>query len=173
MLYIGKIEPRRNCFFLADVLKKLRKKGINAVLVAVGNGKEDYCQSFENHIEELELEDYVYRIKAAEQKYLSYIYRNTDVFLLPTAYEIFGMVLLEAMYFGKPVITTQNGGSDMLIENGKTGIVENELNAKKWAEDIILATKNKKLGNNAAEYIKNNSTWELLADKFIEAYKNI
>lgn len=173
LLYIGKIEPRRNCLFLADVLKKLRKKGINAVLVAVGNGKEDYCQSFENHIEELELEDYVYRIKAAEQKYLSYIYRNTDVFLLPTAYEIFGMVLLEAMYFGKPVITTQNGGSDMLIENGKTGIVENELNAKKWAEDIILATKNKKLGKNAAEYIKNNSTWELLADEFIEAYKNI
>lgn len=173
LLYIGKIEPRRNCLFLIDVLNKLREKGINAVLVAVGNGKEDYCQSFENHIAELELEDYVYRIKAAEQKYLSYIYQNTDVFLLPTIYEIFGMVLLEAMYFGKPVITTQNGGSDMLIQNGKTGITEPEFNAEKWAEDIILATKNKELGKNAAEHIKSNCTWELLADKFIKAYKSI
>ncbi len=173
LLYIGKIEPRRNSLFLIDVLNKLREKGIDAKLIIVGNGKEDYLAKFAGHINELNLGDYIYKISAAEQKYLSYIYQNTDVFLLPTIYEIFGMVLLEAMYFGKPVITTQNGGSDILIQNGKTGIIEPAFDAEKWAEDVISASKNKELGKNAAEYIKNNCTWELLADKFTEAYKSI
>lgn len=141
LLYIGKIEPRRNCLFLIDVLNKLREKGVDAKLIIVGSGKEDYLAKFDAHINELKLGDYIYKINAAEQKYLSYIYQNTDVFLLPTIYEIFGMVLLEAMYFGKPVITTQNGGSDMLIQNGKTGIIEPEFNAEKWAKDIISASK--------------------------------
>lgn len=51
------------------------------------------------------------------------VYQQADFFLLPTEYEIFGMVLLEAMFFRRVVLTTPNGGADMLLRSGENGIV--------------------------------------------------
>ena len=111
-----------------------------------------------------------------EQKYLSKVYKECDMFLLPTIYDIYGMVLLEAMYFGIPTVTTENGGSNMMIENGVNGYVINEFNAKKWA-DLISVTVNDKqkckdIGACAHKTIVNNFTWDCLADRFIEVYQS-
>lgn len=69
-----------------------------------------------------------------EQKYLSGVYNLADFFLLPTEYEIFGMVLLEAMYYKTVVLTTDNGGSSTLIDNGRNGYI---LKDKKASELVI------------------------------------
>lgn len=71
-----------------------------------------------------------------QQEELSNIYKISDIFLLPTEYEIFGMVLLEAMYFGLPVITTYNGGSSTIIENGKNGFICSKLDKAEWKEIV-------------------------------------
>ena len=71
-----------------------------------------------------------------EQKYLAGVYGLADIFLLPTEYEIFGMVLLEAMYYHSVVLTTLNGGSSTLIDNGKNGFVLTLNNANDWADCI-------------------------------------
>ena len=67
-----------------------------------------------------------------EQKYLSDVYNLADFFLLPTKYEIFGMVLLEAMYYKTVVLTTDNGGSSTLIDNGRNGYILQDENASKF-----------------------------------------
>lgn len=78
----------------------------------------------------------MYTMHRIEQRYLSRVYQACTAFLFPSTYEIFGMVLMEAMYFGLPVISCENGGSTMLIKNGINGFVQNELNAEKWAEKL-------------------------------------
>ena len=107
-----------------------------------------------------------------KDKLLEY-YRNSDVFLLPTRYEIFGMVLLEAMYFGLPVITTRNGGSCTLI-NSENGIVIDNFDVNTWAEKIEKLLSNseecKKIGENAHKTIAEEYTWDALADRFLQAY---
>lgn len=173
LLYIGRIEPRRNIPFLFDVLKGVRDKGINAALVVIGTGDSDYKKTAFDHARNIGVIDSVYYIDKLEQNYLSLVYDRCDIFLLPTHYEIFGMVLLEAMFFGKIVVTTENGGSDMLISNGDDGIVIKEFDVNKWVNAIIENKDDSRIGKNAAIKIKDRFIWDCLADKFIEIYKRV
>lgn len=111
-----------------------------------------------------------------EQKYLSQIYSKSDFFLLPTEYEIFGMVLLEAMYFGNIVFTTRNGGALTLIKNAVNGFILDGLDVSKWANLILSIYENKQLKNsvavNSTVSIK-NYTWDNLVDLFCKQYSTI
>ena len=171
LLYIGRLEPRRNIPFLFDVLKGVRDNGMDAMLIVVGNGVEKYKNSVFGYAREIGVADSIYYIEKLEQKYLSCVYEKCNIFLLPTYYEIFGMVLLEAMYFGKTAITTENGGSDMLITKNKDGIIIKEFNKAKWVEAIVKNIDDLSIGMNAHSKITGNFTWGNLADKFIEVYK--
>lgn len=65
------------------------------------------------------------------------VYQSCDAFSLPTRYEIFGMVLLEAMYYGLPTFTTYNGGSSTLM-NQENGIIINSIDMIKLSKIIFL-----------------------------------
>lgn len=172
LLYIGRIEERRNIPFLFDILNELKNRNVNAKLVMIGNGDEEYCKNCFDYAKRCGVFDSIYHIKKAEQKYLQYAYKNTDIFLLPTRYEIFGMVLLEAMYFGTPAITTKNGGSQMLIKNGIDGQIINEFDAKIWCDKIIEISHNStEISQNAHKKITEKFTWDVLSDKFISTYE--
>lgn len=178
LLYIGAIEPRRNALYLLDLLKKLKDEGFAVTLVLIGKYKNVVYQSqFESTIKEYDLKDSILYIPRVEQKYLGYVYRHCDIFLLPTIYDIYGMVLLEAMYYGIPTLTTVNGGSNMMIKDGENGFVFDNFNLKTWTDQIKKLSEDKKLANkigkNAHDTIVNEFTWDALADKFIEEYKKI
>lgn len=136
LLYIGKIEKRRNIIFLIDLMKKLCEKKNNIKLIIIGKGDKKYFNKVCKHIKDCHLEKNITLIDAIEQSKLMEYYNKCSWFLLPTNYEIWGMVLMEAIYFNKPIITTYNGGSSSLIQNEKNGYIL-DLNIDKWA-DIIL-----------------------------------
>lgn len=175
LLYIGVIEPRRNSLFLLDILKELKKKGLNFKLIMIGRYKNEvYKKVFNARVHELELSDNIYYISRVEQKYLSQVYTNTDVFLLPTIYDIYGMVLLESMYFGMPTITSINGGSNMMVDDGINGFIIPKFDAKVWADKVIELSEDKKycekIGDAAHKTIAEKFTWNKLASKFIDIY---
>lgn len=176
LLYIGVIEPRRNSLFLLDILKSLVYKHLSFKLILIGRfGNEDYRKQFWNKVDTEKLNDYIIYIPRVEQKYLSQVYNNTDVFILPTIYDIYGMVLLESMYFSKPTLTTINGGSNMMIENGVNGFVFEKFDSDEWASciyDLACDTdKCKIIGDKAHDTIINGFTWDKLADKFVIIYE--
>ena len=178
LLYIGAIEPRRNATFLLDILKKVKDDGLQVTLVLIGKYKDaEYREIFENKIEDYNLSDSIYYVERVEQKYLSFVYKHCDIFLLPTIYDIYGMVLLEAMYYGIPTLTTLNGGSNMMIKDGENGYVFECFDLKSWTDRIKKLAKDKQLsedmGKKAHDTIINGFTWDALADKFIEAYNKI
>ena len=88
------------------------------------------------HAASLGIQDDIVYQERMEQKYLSGVYRLADFFLLPTEYEIFGMVLLEAMYYKTVVLTTNNGGSSTLIENSRNGYILENKKASEWAKIV-------------------------------------
>ena len=173
LLYIGALEERRNIPFLLDVFKKVCDSNPECQLVLIGKGHPDYTSACEQKIRNLSLSDRIIRCERLEQKYLKAVYEYSEAFLLPTRYEIFGMVLLEAMYFGLPVFTTYNGGSSTLM-NAENGIVLESLDAETWAEKIISVLNNEnlanKIGENARKTITEKYTWDALADRFLEVY---
>ena len=174
--YIGKLEPRRNTTFLIDLFKSITDKRKNIKLLIIGRGEEDYKKICFDKIKEYGLEDKVIYVEKLQQELLPKIYYSSDVFLLPTRYEIFGMVLLEAMYFGVPVITTYNGGSDMLIEDGKSGKIIDDFDIKKWEKTVEILLDNndlrEKMIKYAKEKIEQEFTWDALTDKFLEVFQN-
>ncbi len=177
LLYVGSIEERRNTLFLLDILSDLLYKKINVVLIIVGkSSSKKYEMLFHNKISQLNLKNFVIHIPVLQQNIISQIYSCSDIFLLPTRYDIFGMVLLEAMYYRKPVLTTMNGGSNMMIKSGENGYVLDSFKVDLWSDKIITLIENsnlrKLMGGKAHNTIVKQFTWENLVNMFIDIYRN-
>lgn len=170
LLYIGKIEERRNILFLLQLIKEINKDNSKFKLILVGKGPKEYINKCKNFINENNIKNNVVYIESLKQEEIPQLYNISDMFLLPTQHEIFGMVILESMYFGLPVITTYNGGSSVLINNNKNGFIES-LNIERWKNIIINNINNTDVRKNAKATIDNEFTWDKLSDKFIEVYK--
>lgn len=175
VLYVGRFEERRNIPFVFDVFYHLLRQCPKAKLYMIGTGDSNYVNQAFDYAKKLGIVDYIIWQEKMEQKYLSNVYTLADFFLLPTEYEIFGMVLLEAMYYKSVVLTTRNGGSSTLIENGIDGFILEDMEATKWAACMKEVYEDKgrmqEIQSNASWKIKNNFTWDILADRFIEQYE--
>lgn len=175
LIYVGKIEERRNVFFLLDILDKLLQMRKDVRLYVIGNGEHDYIQHFLERAEPFCEAGFLEYIPSTSQTELAKIYQKVNLMVFPTNYDIFGMVLLEALYFGLPVISSKNGGADMLIENGINGLIETSFDALKWAEKISELISDSKQYEN----IKNNLSakdqvkldWNNIAEQFITGYQ--
>lgn len=175
LLYVGKIEERRNVYFLLEVFRKLRSSKEKVHLTIIGSGEAAYVQRFLEELRpELEEGTVTYVPKAAQRE-LAAFYHAAELFLFPTQYDIFGMVLLEAMYCGLPAVSSRNGGSATLIENGTSGVIVPEFDACVWAEEItkLLADRNalRSMGAAAAGTIEEHFTWDRIAEAFEEEYR--
>lgn len=176
LLYIGHLDPGRNILFILETLKAVRDKGHAVVLNLVGTGEKEYTEKCRNYIKANKLDRNIHYVKMLEQKYLSRLYQRSDFFLLPTRYDIFGMVLLEAMYYGLAVLTTVNGGSGMMIEHGRNGFCL-MLDAGEWAKRIIMLHSDKKMlrriKQSARKTVAGQFTWDALVPLFLEQYERV
>ena len=175
LLYIGVLEERRNILFLIDILIELHRRNIEFRQVIIGRYSSDsYRSMVQDKINMYGLSDKIIYIEKMEQRMLSSIYKICDIFLFPTRYDIFGMVLLEAMYFGLPVITTLNGGSAMLIRDDNNGFIVESSDVNAWVNKIVeLSTNNDKckmVGQNANTTIADSYTWDVLVEKMIKCF---
>lgn len=175
LLYIGKIEERRNIIFLIDILKKINKEREDLRLILVGNGEKEYIDKCKEHSAKNFVREKIHYIESLTQEELTNLYKICEIFVLPTNYDIFGMVLLEAMYFGSVVITTPNGGSKTLIKHDENGYIFKLNQFDQWIniikELIDNDQKRIEIGNNASKNIRENFLWDNLAEKFLEVYR--
>lgn len=175
ILYVGKIEDRRNILFLIDVLNELLRRNINVKLEIIGNGEGDYLQRFLSYSETLRNSGKLIHIANVKQEDISIKYLKSDLFVFPSKYEIFGMVLLESMYFGCPVVTSYNGGSSILMNNNEDGVVVDDFDVMKWANEIETLLndndKRNKISENAKKLIQNDFLWDSLVHRFISLYE--
>lgn len=170
ILYIGSLIERKNFRFMLQVFEKINKKNSDIKFIVIGNGKKSYIEKSLKSISESSINNIKF-VDKIDNKYLKDIYTEADVFILPSKEEIFGMVLLEAMYFGVPVVTSLNGGSSTLINRGINGIIIEEFNVDMWANEVLKICLNKdysdKLRINSQKTIKNNFTWDKIIKKIL------
>ena len=175
ILYVGKLEERRNSVFLLQVMKKLLEKRDDIFCTVIGNGEESYVNSLMPQMDLLKKGGRFQWIRKASQDELAPLYREAEIMLFPSNYEIFGMVLLEAMYCGVVVISTENGGASCLIRNGENGLIENSLDVHAWVSKAIALLEDKERRNlmqkAASDTIRNSFTWDRIADQFVKVYQ--
>lgn len=175
LLYVGVLEDRRNIKFLLEVYKRVLDWDENVRLIVVGKGEKTYVDECFDVMEKLGIRKNISYCPSLKQSELAELYTASDLFLLPSKYEIFGMVLLESLYFGLPVVSSYNGGAATLMSDKDVGIVEFDFDAEKWSEDIVGLLNNKKererMSNNAALLIKTEFMWDSIAKKMLNEYQ--
>lgn len=151
LLYIGVLEERRNIKFLFDIVKNILESNSDIVLLMVGKGKKKNSTEYFDYMKSIGIEENVIYIEKVSQDQIKKLYSLSNVFILPTKYEIFGMVILESMYFGVPVVTSLNGGSSMLIENEKNGYILENFIVEEWSNRILFLLNNENIGKKIGE----------------------
>ena len=113
----------------------------------------------------------IYHLDSMENSQLKFIYPLAKAFLLPSILEIFGMVLLEAMYLGAPIVSSENGGSVTLMSDGTCGQIVKEFDADKWAKAIMRYLDDEKYAKKVVaagqEKIKTTYNWNTIVDRFL------
>ncbi|MCM8803609.1 MAG: glycosyltransferase family 4 protein, partial [Candidatus Omnitrophica bacterium] len=101
---------------------------------------------------------------------------SSDVVVIPSFYEPFGIVALEAMAYGKPIVASKVGGLKEFLTNNKTCLFFIPKDSESLARCIIKVLSNKslsqKLGKNARDVVK-NFDWNKIINKVIKIYREI
>lgn len=173
LLYVGKVEDRRKPLFCMDVYERVKKDFYNCCMVYVGKGP--MLDQVHEYAKGKSLKD-VYFIDQIPQNELPSLYEESSIFILPTRYEIFGMVLLEAMFFGVPVITYKAAGPVDVISNDVDGIVMSDFDADLWSKKIIYHLSKGDcsiMGDKGKKKIVRNYVWPVVAEINYNKYMNI
>lgn len=169
-IQVGQIRKRKNGLGSIQAIKLfMEKTGIEAQLLFVGKIVEkDYAEQINKEGQGL-----VTIHSPVEVNELISIYRENDIFIMPSFSETFGLVYPEAMSQGLPVLYTKGQGFDGQYEDGYVGYPACADDPKDIAEKIQWIVKDyKELSENALEaYDKFN--WEILSENYKEIYLNI
>ena len=130
LLYVGRIAPIKGLETLLDALGCLRGTGHPARLVVVGGDTDERSGGHEGALRRRAtrqgLGDAVTFVGAQSQDRLRDYYVAADATVLPSYYESFGMVALEAMACGSAVIASRVGGLQTTVRDGVTGVLVSE-----------------------------------------------
>jgi D-inositol-3-phosphate glycosyltransferase len=123
---------------------------------------------------ELGIEDLVTFQGAKDQDTLVYYYSAAEMVVVPSHYESFGMVALEAMACGTPVVASKVGGLAFSVQDGETGFLVPNDDPQALASKIRLlladSSLRQRLGQQAAAWASRYS-WRSIADQVLEVYE--
>ena len=166
LLFVGGLLRRKGEYVLLEAARLLKEKGIDFKVVIVGDGPER--EGVENSAIEKGIEDSVKLEGAKFYPQLLYYYNSADLFVLPSFGESFGIVYLEAMACGIPVIGTDATGLPEIIPSEDYGIIIPAGNAVALAEAIEKGLEKEWNKDNIALYARSFSWGERVKD-----YENI
>lgn len=187
ILFVGRIEPLKGVDTLLKALAYIQKtRNLDCCphyLAIIGGDPEDTEQRLTREMgrikdlsQELGLSEIVMFLGKRSQDSLPYYYSAADVVVVPSHYESFGMVALEAMACGTPVVASQVGGLAFLVQDGVTGFVvpngEPELLGQHLIEIILDPDLRDRLGAQGAEIARGYS-WDTIAARILKVYNDL
>ena len=134
-LYVGRITQRKGLKTLLEACSILKSQGYrNFTLLIVGRG--DQQEELEAFIKERNFEEQVKWIGWVEYGKLGAYFSKADIFVFPTYEDVWGMVVPEAMVFGKPILCSNGAASYELIAEGENGYIFDPHDPQQLAEQM-------------------------------------
>ena len=125
-----------------------------------------------NMIKDSNLSANVVLMGQVSHKDISILINASDIFVLPSLSESFGIVQIEALACGKPVVATINGGSEEIITSEQYGYLVEPGNVKQLAEKIIKAL-DKDWDAEVIRAYASIFTWKKIAKKIVSIYEDL
>ena len=185
VLFVGRIEPLKGLDTLIQAMSCLDSQEIHRpVHLAIIGGEPDVIPEdmteemtrLQKLCDELCMGGMVVFLGKRGQDTLPYYYSAAEVVVMPSLYESFGMVALEAMACGTPVIASEVGGLGYLVQNDVTGYTIPDSDPAELCEKLasLLGDANlrESMGQRAAEYALDYA-WEKIAARIVEVYMGL
>ena len=139
LVSIGSLVDKKNIAFLVPIANELLRKNINFIMHVLGDGPNK--TNLQDLVDSNQLTNHII-LHGNVDNVQSFLW-DADIYIHPATYEPFGLVLLEAMAAGLPVICLDGGGNRDIIENGKNGFIIHEQDPKLFAQKIETLINNK------------------------------
>lgn len=181
LLFVGRIEPLKAVDTIIDALDIIWRDHpelLETIRLGIIGGNPDdpadpEISRLRQRVADLDLTPFVDFIGAKDQSLLPYYYAAASAVLVPSDYESFGMVALEAMASGTPVIASEVGGLAFLVEDGKTGFLVPSRDPTALADRITRLLQNPEkqayMRRESAELAR-RYTWSAIADQLLAVF---
>ncbi|MFQ5964070.1 MAG: glycosyltransferase [Candidatus Scalinduaceae bacterium] len=176
ILFLSRIHQKKGLDILSKAYGKLARQRKDVHLLIVGFGEEGYEKKVRRWFEEegvLEQVTFTGMLKGKEKLEA---FAGSDIFVLPSYSENFGMAVIEAMASGLPVIISNQVGIHNEIAEAKAGRVI-ETDAEQLAEAMANLLDNpvtcKEMGENGLKLVKEQFNLDEIAEQMAKAYENI
>lgn len=167
LLFVGNCSKRKNIHTLLEACDLLVKQGIKIILTVVGPISNPEL------LTKLKSLEYVKLVGEVKKDKLLTIYRKSDIFVLPSISETFGLVYAEAMSQGIPIIYTRGQGFDQQFEEGAVGYSVNPNNEYDICQKIIMIMKEYNKISARCLSLVFRFSWRRIGKEYGEIYNNI
>jgi len=168
LLFVGRLVKAKNLFFLLEVIKKLKEKRDDFILLLIGEGEEkDKLNKF---IKENNLSDYVNILEPKSHKELSLYYNVAYLLILLSTNESFGKVIIETGFTNTPTLSSESLGPQDIIKDNINGYLVEINNLDQTLDKLDYLLNNKDLVEQAGKEAKKNF---LLKYSQKETYKKV
>ena len=174
ILYVGRIEPIKGLDVLLDAIKILKEsQEIQLIIVGGSLSGDTNIDKLKGQAEKLGISQDVFFTGSLDQAKLKNYYSAADVFVLPSHYESFGLVALEAMACGTPVIASRVGGISSFVQDGADGYLVPWRCPEPFSDRIEVILNNDSLREymgHSAKKKAHSLNWEKIAHRVSEYY---
>jgi D-inositol-3-phosphate glycosyltransferase len=187
ILFVGRVEPLKGIDLLLRAIAMMtgyeivNRRALSVMIIGGDpNVDRDEMSAEMTRLQDLRNEygigDVVTFLGKRSQDTLPYYYSAADVVVMPSLYESFGMVALEAMACGTPVVATEVGGLQFLVRESETGFLIRGDDPDELCDRLIALITNETLretmGRRACEVAREYS-WQIVGDKVLEVYETV
>ncbi len=168
IISIGRLVKRKGYQYLFEAIYRLKNSSIKLLIIGEGEEKE----KLEILANELRINSQIIFLGFVSEEEKNRYLSLADIFVLPSLHEGQGIVFLEAMYFGLPIITTDNGGQTDFLKENITGFLVPVKNVEKLAEKIRLLLTNEELRKNISDFNREYAK-EFCDSNLAQQYENL
>lgn len=169
LLYVGSVYERKGIIYLLEALSLIPDQARSKIsLDIVGNIDEnsEYSRLLFKFVEDKNLNHTIkFRGRVSEQELEEY-YKNAYAFVLPSLLEGYGLVIIEAMSYGLPVIAFNNSAMPYTIKHGENGLIAENMNPESLCNNILLLINDSKLHEKLANNAMKTSATAYSVEQF-------
>lgn len=191
IVFAGKMEKRKGAMTLVEAVREIKRRWpsiYNQLLVIIFSGdprrqqtkekqEADVRHELKRTIAKMGVGERIRLYQGVGQEKLHLYYGAANVVVMPSYYEPFGMVAIEAMATGTPVVASNVGGLQGTIEDGITGFHAEPKDALGFARQIVKVLSDEglaeRMSKNAVIHARQNYSWLRIAKRIYKLYKGL
>ncbi|MCM1984601.1 glycosyltransferase [Lyngbya confervoides] len=175
ILFLSRLHPKKRPELLIRLLGQIASQGETFHLIIAGDGPPQYVETLQQLTRELNLTHHITFTGFVQGLEKDRLFQGSDLFVLPTYSENFGIVLAEAMIAGLPILTTPGAQISREIAQAKAGLIaDSEVDLQLALQQLLSSPSlRRELGQNGKQLAQQRYSWPAIAQEFANTYRAV